>query len=97
MGVAATLPERSEWTLSKHDMHLVSFDPDNFGMSKYIKGIFNPDAVWHSYFLILWQSFTEKERNRYRKCFSSSENAIWSILLKYQEIDVQIQTFTDEN
>ena len=29
--------------------------------------------------------------------FSSSENAIWSILLKYQEIDVQIQTFTDEN
>ena len=29
--------------------------------------------------------------------FSSSENAIWSILLKYQETDVQIQTFTDEN
>ena len=28
--------------------------------------------------------------------FSNSENAIWSILLKYQEIDVQIQTFTDE-
>ena len=29
--------------------------------------------------------------------FSISENAIWSILLKYQEIDVQIQTFTDKN
>ena len=29
--------------------------------------------------------------------FSSSENAIWSILLKYQEIDLQIQTFTEEN
>ena len=29
--------------------------------------------------------------------FSSSENAIWSILLKYQEIDVQIQAFTDKN
>ena len=29
--------------------------------------------------------------------FSSSENATWSILLKYQEIDVQIQAFTDEN
>ena len=39
----------------------------------------------------------EKERSRWRKFFSSSENAIWSILLKYQEIDVQIQTFTEEN
>ena len=39
----------------------------------------------------------EKECNRWRKFFSSSENAIWSILLKYQEIDAQIQTFTDEN
>ena len=39
----------------------------------------------------------EKERNRWRKFFSSSENVIWSILLKYQKIDVQIQTFTDEN
>ena len=41
--------------------------------------------------------FTEKERNRWSKFFSSSENAIWSILLKYQEIDVQIQAFTDKN
>ena len=41
--------------------------------------------------------FTNKERNRWRKFCSSSENAIWSILLKYQEIDVRIQTFTDEN
>ena len=29
--------------------------------------------------------------------FSSSENAIWSILLKYQEIAVQIQAFIDKN
>ena len=29
--------------------------------------------------------------------FSSSGNAIWSILLKYQEIEMQIQVFTDEN
>ena len=29
--------------------------------------------------------------------FSSSENVIWSILLKYQEIDLKIQAFTDEN
>ena len=28
--------------------------------------------------------------------FSSSANAIWSILLKYREIDAQIETFTDE-
>ena len=28
---------------------------------------------------------------------SSSENAIWSILLKYQGIDVQVQAVTDEN
>ena len=33
----------------------------------------------------------------WRKFFCSSENAIWSILLKYEEIDVQIQTFTDKN
>ena len=41
--------------------------------------------------------FKEKERNPWRKFFPSSENAIWSILLKYQEVDVQIQAFTDEN
>ena len=37
--------------------------------------------------------FTEKEGN----FFFSSANAICSILLKYQEIYVEIQTFTDEN
>ena len=36
----------------------------------------------------LGSHFTENERNRWRKFFSSSENAIWSILLNYQEIDV---------
>ena len=40
----------------------------------------------------LGSHFTEKKRNRWRKFFSSSENEIWSILLKYQKIDVQIQT-----
>ena len=63
-----------------------------------MKGIFSPHAVWHSCFLIPPQSFyTEKERNRWKKIFPSSENANWSILLKYQEIDMQIQAFTDEN
>ena len=45
----------------------------------------------------LGSHFTENDQNRWRNSFSSSENAIWSILLKYQEIDVQIQAFTDEN
>ena len=64
---------------------------------KYIKGIFNPYAVWQSYFLIPRQSFYGKRAKSLEKIFSSSENAIWSILLIHQEIDVQIQTFTDEN
>ena len=44
----------------------------------------------------LGSNFTEKERDRWRNFLSSSENLILSILLKYQEIDVQVQTFTDE-
>ena len=64
---------------------------------KYMKGMFSPNVIWHSYFLILWHSFTEKEQNRWRNFFSSSGNAICSIVLKYQEIYVQIQTFTDKN
>ena len=43
----------------------------------------------------LGSHFTEKEGNRWRKFFSSSENAIWSILLEYQEKDVQIQAFAE--
>ena len=54
-------------------------------------------VVWHSYFLISWQSFYAKRANHWRNFFSSSGNAIWLILLKYQEIDLQIQTFTDED
>ena len=37
------------------------------------------------------------EAESFEKIFSSSQSVIWSILLKYQEIDVQIQIFTDEN
>ena len=64
---------------------------------KYIKGIFSPYAVWYSYFSIRRKSFYRKRAKSLEKIFSSSENAIWSILLKYQEIDVQIQAFIDEN
>ena len=64
---------------------------------KYIKGI----SVLVPFGTVISQHlgsyFTDKERNRWRQFFSSSENAVWSILLKYQEIDVQIQAFTDEN
>ena len=38
-----------------------------------------------------------KRAKSLEEIFSGSKNAIWSILLKYQEIDVQIQAFTDEN
>ena len=57
---------------------------------KYIKGVFNPNAVWHSYVLIPRQSFNGKRTKSLEKFFSSSGNAMWSILLKYQEIDVQM-------
>ena len=61
----------------------------NFEMSKIYQGNFQ--SAWHSCFLIPRQSFYKK-REIIRENFSSSENAICSILLKYQEIDVQIQT-----
>ena len=38
--------------------------------------------------------FTEKEKNHWRNLFSSSGNAIYSISLKYEEIDVQIHSLT---
>ena len=56
----------------------------------------SPYAVWHSFFSIPRQSFYRERVKSLEEIFSSSENTIWSILLKYQEIDVQIQAFTDE-
>ena len=64
---------------------------------KYMKGMFSPNVTWHSYFLILWHSFYGKRAKSLENFFYSSGNAIYSILLKYHEICVQIQTFTDEN
>ena len=63
-------------------------------MSKIYQGNFQSLCRFAQLFL---SHFTEKKQNRWRQFFSSSENAILSILLKYQEIDVQIQAFTDEN
>ena len=64
---------------------------------KYMKGMFSPNVTWYSYFLIPWQSFSGKRAKSLEKFLSRPGNAICSILLKYQEIHVQIQTFTDEN
>ena len=41
--------------------------------------------------------FTEKERNRWRKFFPALKMQFDRFYLKYQETDVQIQAFTDEN
>ena len=41
--------------------------------------------------------FTEKSEGVGENYFPALKMQFWSILLKYQEIDVQIQTFTDEN
>ena len=81
-----------------------NLDPANFEMSKIYQGNFQSLCRLAQLFLNTW---AEKERNRWRIFFSSSENAVWSILLKYQEIerkryrdkeiDVQIQAFTDEH
>ena len=56
-------------------------------MSKIYQGIFHPYAVGTVISRYLGSHFTEKkERNRWRKFSSSTENAVWSILLKYQEM-----------
>ena len=70
----------------KQTGNLVSFDPANFEMPKIyqLKGIFNPNAVWHSYFLIPGQSFHRKRAKLLERFFSPAlQNAIWSSLLEY--------------
>ena len=73
-----------------------------------MKGMFSPNVTWHSYFLIPWQSFyrkrakslghfTENKRNRWGNFSPALEMQFIRSLLKYQEIYVQIQTFTDKN
>ena len=47
-------------------------------------------------FWYLGSDFKEKRAKWLEKIFSSSGHAIWSILLTYREIDVQIQAFTGE-
>ena len=76
----------------------MSFDPANFEMSKIYQGNFQSSCRLAQLFLDTSEVILQKKSEIVgEKFFPSSENAIWSILLKYQEIDVQIQTFTDEN
>ena len=67
--------------ISKHKVWKALTQP-TLRCLKYIKGIFHPYAVWHSYFLIIRQSFYGKRAKSLEKFFSSSEYAIWLILLK---------------
>ena len=66
-------------------------------MSKIYQGNFQSSCRLAQLFLDTSAVILQKKSEIVEKNFFSSENAVWSILLKYQEIDVQIQTFTDEN
>ena len=65
-------------------------------MSKICQGSFQFLCHLAQLFLDTSAVILRKKSEIVAENFSSSENAIWSILLKYQEIDVQIQTFTDK-
>ena len=76
---------------------LLTLKTCNSEMSKIYQGNFQSLCRLAQLFLdtstvILW-----KKSEIVGETFSSSGNAICSILWKYQEIDVQIQTFTDED
>ena len=68
-------------------------------MSKIYQGNFQSLCRLAQLFLDTLEVILRKKRAKSLKkiSFSSSGNAIWSILVKYQEIDVQLQAFTDEN
>ena len=84
-----------EVKISKHD---ICFDLADFEMSKIYKGNFQSLCRLAQLFLNTSAVILQKKSEIVGENFvSSSENAIWSILLKYQKIDVQIQAFTDEN
>ena len=73
--------------ISKHNI----FDPANFEMSKIYQGNFQSLCRLAQLFLNTSAVILQK------KSKIVGENAIWSISLKYQEIDVQIQAIADEN
>ena len=66
-------------------------------MSKIYQGNFQSLCRLAQLFLSTLAVILQKKSEIVGRNFSNSENASLSILLKYQEIDVQIQAFTDEN
>ena len=66
-------------------------------MSKIYQENFQSQCRLAQLFLDISAIILRKKTKSLEKIFSSSGNASWSILLKYQEIYVQIQTFTDEH
>ena len=81
------------WSEDKQTRHLISFDLANLEMSKIYQGNFQSLCRLAQLFLNTSADILQKKS----EIFSSSEKAIWSILLKYQEKDVQLQAFADEN
>ena len=66
-------------------------------MSEIYQGSFQSQCRLAQLFLDTLAIILRKKSEIVGETFSALEKAIWLILLKYQEIDVQIQTFTDEN
>ena len=86
------------WSEDKQARNLVSFESANFEMSKIYQGNIQSSCYLAQLFLDTFSVIVQKkEWNRWIKFFSSFENAVWLILLKYQDIYMQIQTFIDKN
>ena len=70
---------------------MVSFHPANLEMSKIYQGNFQSLCRLAQLFLDTSAvNLRKKSEIVGENFFSSSENAVWSILLKYQEIDVNM-------
>ena len=61
-------------------------------MSKIYQGNFQSSYRLAQLFLDTSAAILQKKSEIVGKNFSSSENSIWSILLKYQEMDMQIKS-----
>ena len=65
--------------------------PADFETSKIYQGNFQSLCSLAQLFLDTLAVSLRKKSQIVKKIFSSSENAIWTILLKYQELNVQVQ------
>ena len=85
------------WHEDKQTRNLESCHPANFDVSEIYEGNIQSWCHLAQLFLDSLAVILRKRAKSLEKFFSSSGNAICSILLRYQEICVQIQTFTDEH